>query len=45
MSKEITKWLQDNPEVGMLANGKFYVVLNPGCIKFVPALGNPAIWR
>ena len=43
--QQIAEWLKANPEIGYLSSGKYYVMLNAGCMKMIPELGNPAIWK
>ena len=44
-AQKIAKWLQDNPEIGYLNSGRYYVMLNAGCMKIIPELGDTRIWK
>lgn len=42
---KVAKWLKDNPEVGYLNSGTYYVMNAPGCMRVVPELADPRMWR
>jgi hypothetical protein len=44
-AQQIAEWLKQNPEIGYLNSGRYYVTINAGCMMIIPELGDTRIWK